>query len=1103
MAAEPVAEENVNHMSTMSTVTHRSGLGRARQLGACLAVACAILLLGASAAFADVQWQLTSQHGPQNMTRGGAGEYVLFANNVGDADTDGSAITITDTLPAGMTATNAFGVDWDCSTTTFPTSPGGTVTCTTTDVVNAPSLNTDASLRGAAMPLHISVSVDPSASGTLENSATVSGGSGGETPATATDPTPISSTPAGFGFQPGSVFSDYFDAAAPGGSPVRQAGSHPFEMRIGFNQSLTYKTDADAGTSWTVPAGDVKTLETKLPAGLIGNPEATPKCTGIQFNDPGPADHSDCPADTQVGSIDLLLSQGEQIVDESGNGTNTTQDVPVFNMQPPPGTVAAFAFQFVANPVFILISLDPTDHYSVIARIEDANEIFTVRSAVMTLWGVPADPAHDALRQNPLGGGSAAALGASSDAPLAPFLTLPSQCGVDGAFQLREDSWQNPGAFTPWTATDPVQVTGCDDARMRFQPSITVQPDAHTPSTPTGLSVDLTVPQKDDSSVTSASQLYADSGDFRAIANPPVRDVSVTLPGGLVVSPSSADGLAACTSAQIGLGTNDQPACPDASKIGTAELTTPLLQDPVEGSVYLAAQTDNPFGSLLALYIVLDDPSRGLVIKLPGRVAPDPVTGQLTATFDDNPQLPFSRLHVQFKGGPRAPLVTPAACGSYTADATITSWNDSLPAAQTSDTFAIDSGCAASGFDPSFTAGTESPIAGKASPLVTRFGRSDSDQELSSIDMTLPRGLIGRVSSAVLCADADANAGTCPDGSKIGTTTVAAGPGSDPFYITNGRVYITGPYKGAPFGLSVVVPAVAGPFNLGNVVVRGSIFVDRTTSALRVVTDQLPTILQGIPLKLRLADVTVDRPGFTINPTSCAPMSAVARITSVLGAVATKSSRFQVGDCRALAFRPSLSLAVGSPHHTGRSVSTPLTATVRVPRGDANLHAVDVSLPTTLAALLPVLNRRCTLAAFEAGHCGSGARVGSAVAVTPLLRDPLRGSVYFVRNPARALPDLMVALRGQVAIDLTGTIHIGRGNRIATHFDTIPDVPVTSFTMRLVSGRNGPLGATTNLCSAAARRSIVEIGFRAQDGAKVSRNQRLVVHGCPRPRKRG
>ncbi len=516
--------------------------------------------------------------------------------------------------------------------------------------------------------------------------------------------------------------------------------------------------------------------------------------------------------------------------------------------------------------------------------------------------------------------------------------------------------------------------------------------------------------------------------------------------------------------------------------------------------MYLAAQSDNPFGSLLAMYIVLDDPSRGLVIKLPGRIAPDPVTGQLTATFDDNPQLPFSRLHLQLKGGPRAPLVTPPACGSYRTDATMTSWNDSLPAAQSSDTFAIDSGCAASGFDPTFTAGTESPIAGKDSPLVTRFGRSDSDQELSSIDMTLPRGLLGRISSTVLCSDADANAGTCPDASKIGTTTVAAGPGSNPFYITNGRAYITGPYKGAPFGLSIVVPAVAGPFNLGNVVVRGSIFVDRTTSALRVVTDQLPTILQGIPLKLRLADVTVDRPGFMFNPTSCAPMSAIARITSVLGTVATKTSRFQVGDCRALPFRPSMSFAIGSPHHTGADVSTPLTATVRMPRGDTNLHSVDVTLPSTLAALLPVLNRRCTLAAFEAGHCGSGARVGSAVAVTPLLRDPLRGSVYFVRNPARALPDLMVALRGQVAIDLTGTIRIGRGNRIATHFDTIPDVPISTFTMRLVSGRNGPLGATTNLCSAAARRSTVQLGFRAQDGAKVSRSQRLVVHGCPRPR---
>jgi uncharacterized repeat protein (TIGR01451 family) len=1090
-AAEPAVEENVTEMSIMS-IASQPRSRRARRAGrtaAVLAGALLALLLLAASALADVQWTIDSVHGPEHVPPGGRGQYVLQAFNTGiDPTTD--TYTITDTLPAGVTAVDLASSDpaWSCNSL-----PATTVVCSDSDEVSGAGEN-NIRRRGATPKLIVTVTVDPGVSGVRDNSATISGGDPSAADASTTDPTTFSATQLGFGFAPGSFKADVFDAQRPGGSPVRQAGSHPFEARVDFRSNLQLTEDPDDVTVgdlfYTEPAGHVKTLETKLPAGLIGNPQATPQCDPILLAEPGANSKGFCPTDTQVGVIDLRLNEGKVI-----DNADPTTTIPVYNVAPPPGVVAAFAFSLVGIPVLIKASLDPTDHYAVIARIENTVEVNPVRSAQLTLWGVPADPAHDALREDPHSG----LLGNPFTDPIKPFLTMPAQCGVDGMVQMRADSWDAAGAFTPWQQGTTAQMTGCDDSRFHFDPTITVQPESLTPSTPTGLNVDLAVPQKDDT-VDDASKLYAGSADEAAIATPPLRNAVVTLPAGMTVSPSSADGLVACTPLQIGLGTNDEPTCPDGAKIGTISIDTPLLPDPLTGSIYLAAQNDNPFGSTLAIYLVAKGP--GVIVKLPGEVAPDATTGQLTTTFDDNPQLPFSHLHLHFNSGDRAPLVTPPTCGTQTTTAQLTSWNGSLPAVQTTASFTISADghgapCGARGFDPSFAAGTTNPVAGKDSPLVTKFGRSDQDQELGKVDVSFPQGLLGRIAAAVLCSDADANAGTCGEGSRIGSVTVGAGPGPHPFYITDGRVYITEPYNGAPYGLSIVVHAKAGPLDLGNVVVRAKVLVDRRTAALRIVSEPLPTILDGIPLQVRLVDVTVDRPGFTFNPTNCSVMSARAQITSTGGTVASKSSRFQAGGCGALPFAPRMSISVGSKGHTQNRLSTPLTATVTMGKGQANLRSVSVTLPLTLNARLGVVNQACTLVAFDAGHCTRKARVGSAVAVTPLLRDPLRGSVYFVKNPARVIPDLMVALRGPVDVDLTGKVRIPGGKALSTRFDTVPDVPITKFSLRLVSGTNGPVGTAANLCTAKSRAALVQLGFRAQSGKVVRRSQRLHVNGCP------
>ncbi len=490
-------------------------------------------------------------------------------------------------------------------------------------------------------------------------------------------------------------------------------------------------------------------------------------------------------------------------------------------------------------------------------------------------------------------------------------------------------------------------------------------------------------------------------------------------------------------------------------------------------------------------------------MKLAGKVDTDPNTGQLTATFDDNPQLPFSNLHLEFNGGPRAPLTTPDACGTYATHAVMTGWSGAKAASDSSFTLDQDADgapCSAHGAAPGFAAGTADPIAGKDTMFHLRVTRGDQQPRLQSVTVDMPEGLLGHVADVVQCAEGDAAHGTCPDGARIGNVVVGAGAGSNPFYITNGRAYLTGPYKGAPFGLSMVVPAVAGPFDLGNVNVRAALFVDKHDATLRVVSDSLPTILEGIPLDVRDVRVNIDRDGFIVNPTSCAEKTVGGIIGSTDGSSVNVSTRFQVGECARLALKPKMRIFVGKKRRTHRNAVTPFTTALKMPAGQTNLRYVKVSLPTTLNARLDVVNRACTRDEFEAGHC-SQAKAGTAYAITPLLRDPLRGGVYFVRN-GHAIPDIFVALRGQVDFDLIGRVTIPGGKHLATTFDAVPDVPITKFVLRLVGGKHGPVGAATNLCTRQGHRTPASIGYTGQNGKVVHVNQRIHIRGCAKHKAR-
>lgn len=875
------------------------------------------------------------------------------------------------------------------------------------------------------------------------------------------------------------------------GDAFTQAGGHPFEV----STTITFNTFDHPifGPEW--PEEAPRSILVDLPPGFIGNPNVGEKCRLPDLANFLPT----CPVASQVGVMPIQVP-----IDGSNQ---SLPGMPVFLMVPPPNVPARLGVNVFGTVIVLDAELRSGTDYGLSLRIKNISEGVAFNATNVTLWGVPADPIHDAQRLCPGGAG----LGCSSQAQVKPFVRNPTACTPGGAgltTTLRTDSWADPGDFktasfvshlppgysmpgdpfplSPLPADQwgaPQGPTGCD--LVPFDPSFTAAPGSvNSPARagkPASFEFDIELPQ---------SEVPG------AIATGDLKKAVVTLPQGVRLSPSAVDGLGACSPAEIALNTTAAPTCPDNSKVGTVRIDTPLLEEPVTGAVYLGKPHDNPFGTLLSIYLVAEGP--GLFIKLAGKVEADPATGQLTTTFDDNPQLPFTRLHLALNDGARAPLVLPATCGSYTTHATLTSWSGKTVELDNSFALSHDghgAPCPPQGFSPDFAAGVENPVAGASSPFLLSLSRDDGEQELGGLSIGMPKGLLARIADVSLCPETQMAAGTCGEASRIGSVTVGAGAGPAPFFIQTGRVYIGGSYKGAPFSLSVVVPAVAGPFDLGTVVVRAAIHVDRRTTALRIVSDPLPTILQGIPLQVRVLRVDVDREGFTINPTSCQPKRVDGTVESTAGAVADVSSRFQVGNCNALRFRPRMSLTVGAKGHTRVRSSTPLVATLTQTPGQAGLKSLSVTLPLALNARLPVVNNACTVAEFDAGDCES-ARAGTATAVTPLLEHALSGGAYFVKNPAGGLPNLIIALRGEVDFDLVGKVTIPEGQRLRTTFTAAPDVPVKRFTLRLVAGRRGPLGVAENLCTKSSRRQAATITMRGQNGKSIELRPRLRVVGC-------
>jgi hypothetical protein len=917
-----------------------------------------------------------------------------------------------------------------------------------------------------------------------------------------------------------------------------QAGSHPYALTTTFSL-----TNPEAIGGGPIPQGNLKDVRVELPPGFVGDPNATPKCSYNEF-----AAGDECPNDTAVGVATTWFDTLHEI---------QYVDDPVYNLEPPPGVAAEFGFKGAnIEPVFIDASVRTGSDYGITVNVRNITEAVAIYASKVTIWGVPAEASHNTLRGTCLrvvdetGGGG---LGPGEDeqegpaesregpngeptrscpvnVPVLPLLTNPTSCGVARTATLSVDSWEEPGNFVSLTSALP-ELSGCE--KLDFSPTIGVTADGTAGSTPTGLNVEVHVPQESTTNPV-------------GLAEADVKDTTVALPPGVQISPSASDGLQACSNAEIGFkGVNPATGadeftprlpgsilaaeageteplrpgvnfCPDASKIANVRIVTPLLEHELTGSVYLAAPQnftglpENPFSSLIAMYLVAEEPNTGVLVKLPGRVSLNEETGQITTTFENTPQVPFSELKLEFYGTARAPLATPALCGTYSTESSFTPWS-AAPAVHPPASFQITSGPNGSPcsdplpFSPTLASGTTNINSGSFSELTTTLGREDGNQNIQSVTLHYPAGVSGLLSGVKLCGEAAANAGTCGPESQIGESTVSVGLGGDPFTVLGGKVYITGPYEGAPFGLSIVNPAKAGPFDLQEgrpVVVRAKIEVDPITAALTVTTNPsgpyaIPHMIEGIALNIKHVNVLINRPNFTFNPTNCNPTQVTGTINSDEGAGSPVAIPFQVTNCGDLKFAPKF--AVSTSGKTSRANGASLAVRLTYPTGPnyANIARVKVDLPKQLPSRLTTLQKACVAKVFEANPAGCPAAsiIGHAKAITPLIPVPLEGPAIFVSHGGEAFPSLIMVLQGYgVTIDLVGSTFISKAGITNSTFKTVPDQPVGSFELTLPEGKYSALAANGNLCTS---KLAMPTEFLAQNGAKINESTHVEVEGCP------
>jgi uncharacterized repeat protein (TIGR01451 family) len=1039
---------------------------------------------------------------------GRRGRYDVIVENVGAANAEGE-VTVRDVLPAGLVATGVEEPEPALEGPSCPVNTGPEVVCEFPGTV----------VPSGFIKMTVEFAVAGPIAGTLTDQVSVSGGNvapaGGEV---------VTRVGGEHETGPAGIAKFGFEATGPAGEPVTQAGGHPHFLTTTL--LLNDMRDEEVKEEFK-PVEPTKDLVFYLPLGLLGNPMVAYPCPASLVE--STIDLSGCPQSSRVGTaLPMILSQ---IFADSFDPTHVHG---IYNVQPEKGYAAEFAF--ATDNITITM-------YANVVRHDGA---YVLRVAVPgvpgqgSLVGVIATFYGD-IEEHFIRGSGEFAQEVSYDR--GAFLTLPSDCEASSAAReagVEMDTWKAPGEMLHASSPGFAAFEDCGllgfSSTLASAPDPVVAGDTTQADEPTGYKLDLGTPQ-------------APNGKT-GLGTPPYRDVQFTLPEGTSLSPGAANGLVACPASgphgidlPNGQGTPGDPGtetgegeadlqdglphpvaghCPPSSQVGSVRASTPLLSEELAGHLFLAepecgnAAHPNPCtpedaanGSLYRLYLELEAPERGVVIKLAGKALVNPTTGRIVTSFEDTPQFPVSNLVIETTGGPRASLANPQTCGTATTTSLITPWSSpQTPAATPAGSFGV-TGCSG-GFTPAFSAGSVSTQAGAHSPFTFTLKREDGEQNMSAITTTLPQGLLASVANVAQCPEPQAATGSCPASSEVGTTTVGVGSGSDPFYDT-GHVYFTGPYGGAPFGMSVVVSAVAGPFNLGNVVVRVGLHIDPNTAKVTAVSSPFPQIIDGVPLRIRTVNVTLNNPAFTFNPTSCAQLSIVGTVASTQGATANVSSPFATSGCKNLPFKPKFSAVTAGKASKAAGASLDVkVASKGGPQtggGEANIKSVKVDLPKQLPSRLTTLQKACTEGQFAANPagCPKESDVGTAIASTPVLAHPLTGPAYLVSHGGAAFPDLEIILQGEgVELVLDGSTDIKKGITSST-FKTVPDAPISSFELKLPSGKysvlsvNLPEKAKYDLCGQALKMPTEIVG---QNGAVLKKTTKIGVTGCPKVKKK-
>jgi hypothetical protein len=893
------------------------------------------------------------------------------------------------------------------------------------------------------------------------------------------------------------------------GDPVTTAGAHPFGITTTF--SVDRERVPEGGRCFRraetppgpleceVPSGQIRDLRVLLPAGFIGNQTAAPRCSGADFATITKATSQ--PACEDGTAIGVTGVQAEFDPVEVGRPFPYYY-VPVWNLETPPGAAAKFGFIVQNVPVTTEIRVSESFPYNLEARLHNVSQAILFYGAELTIWGNPASPVHDPIRGHCIDALSSLGFTPSEikslgdcpaeiegePVPEEALITTPRSCQGTLTTSFAGFPWENPLEFaTAFAQTPGMDPASC--AELEFDPTLTSAPTAPQGESPTGLDVGIEV--EDEGLLDPEGRAKAD-----------IAKTVLTLPEGMTLNTSAANGLEACTKAQLEAASLTSYGCPAASKLGTAQIMTPLLDEALEGSLYVASQDDNPFGSLFAVYLVIRNEKLGVLVKQPGRIDLSD-TGRVTTVFEDLPQFPLASVQVHLRSGPKAPLLAPRECRSYGIEAELSPSSGGAPV-QAKPAFTISTGPGGGGclagprpFRPGFSAGTQNPAAGSYSPLSMRITRSDGEADITRLDATLPAGVVARIAGLGRCSDAALEAArarsgraeiaapSCPSSSQVGRVEAGAGTGSELVYV-EGRIYLAGPFGANQLSVAVVTPAVAGPFDLGNVVIRQGLRLNPVSGRAEIdgaASDPIPTILKGVPLHLRDLRVFVDRPGFTLNATNCNPLATEATLWSG-GAPFGATDRYQATGCGALGYKPKLTLKLLGATKRGKF---PRVRSLLIPRaGDANTARAVVTMPPSVQIENAHINNPCTRVQFNAGACPPKSILGKARAYSPLLDQPLEGPVYFRSNGGeRELPDLVADLNGLFHVTLVGFIDT-KGKRLRTTFANVPDAPVSRFELNLAGGKKGLLVFNRNICKHKQR---AKLSLTAQNGRPSLTNQ--------------